>query len=154
MMILAPTMEKVWNRHRIRLSFTEFCNEVVYYVPEYNTKIFDGLKAWELVDTIKDIFHFTKTTAFNIRQEFLQWMKKYWSEFAAETADEVFQHMRIKLGLWNDENPAQRKPHINWVPIYGGIVQAPAPPLYHQLVYMETAGQNYALTGEQVHAKI
>jgi hypothetical protein len=154
MMILAPTMQKVWDRHRFRYPFSDFCNEVVYYKPEYNTKLFDGLKTWELVDTIKDVFHFTKTTAYDIRVEFLQWLKKYWDEFAAETCEEVFRRMRIKLGMWNEQHPDQRKPKINWVPEYGGVVQAQTSALYHQLVYMETAGQNYALTGEQVHAKI
>jgi hypothetical protein len=75
-------------------------------------------------------------------------------QFAAETAEEVFRRMRIKLGMWNDEHPDQLKPKINWVPEYGGVIQAHAPAIYHQLVYMETAGQNYALIGEQVHAKI
>jgi hypothetical protein len=113
MMIIAPNMEKVWNRHRIKYSFNDFCNEVVYYTPEYSPKMFDRFKTWELVDAIKDFFEFKKTTAFEVRQEFLQWLKKYWNDFAAETAEEVFDHMRVILGLWNEENPDRLKPKIN-----------------------------------------
>jgi hypothetical protein len=105
MKIVAPRLEIVLKRHRSNLNFDKICEEVVHFIPDYSPELFKEFKPFELVEAIKDFFDYHKTTAIGIRQEFLQWLKTNWDEFAGSEAEEVLDHIQVKIGLWNDEHP-------------------------------------------------
>jgi hypothetical protein len=151
MTIVAPRLKAVLHRHRIKIDFDQLCEEIVHYLPDFNMKMFSSVQSWELAETLMPIFNFNKSTAYEMRIEFLSWLRKYWEHFAAETADEVLDHIRIKLNLWNQENPDQTKPKINWIPMYGGLI---APLVYDptqaERAYMQEQNQRYSLTGDEV----
>jgi uncharacterized membrane protein YoaT (DUF817 family) len=151
MVIVAPRLQAVLKRHRIKIDFEQLCEEIVHFLPDYDVKIFSSIASWELAETLIPIFNFTKSTAYDMRIEFLSWLKKYWQDFAADNADEVLGHIRIKLQLWNDEHPEQAKPKINWIPMYGGLMyQLVYDPTQAERSYMQENNQPYPLTGEAV----
>jgi hypothetical protein len=151
MTIIAPRLQAVLKRHHTKLNFDQICEEVVHFVPDFSEDLFKEFRPYELVEGIKDFFDYHKTTAAGIRQEFLQWLKSNWSEFAGYNAQEVIDHIHVKMGLWNEEHPDLKMPKINWIPDYGGHI-APPPlfPAYNQMQHMTAAGQNWPLTGEEV----
>jgi hypothetical protein len=149
--VVAPRLEAVLKRHRCRFDFEQICEEIMNYIPDFNIQIFSGIPTTLLVTNTRDYFDYKKTTLHEMRKEFLDFVKSFWSDVYGEDAEEIVIKIKSHLNAWNDENPQSQFPKINWLPNFGGAVSEQTPfPSYAQLSYMMEHNINYFLSGEPV----
>jgi hypothetical protein len=149
--VVAPRLEAILKRHRCRYDFEALCEEIVHYIPDFNPEIFKGIPTSLLVANTMEYFDYKKTTLHEMRKEFTDFCKTFWSEINGEDAEEICVKIKKQLRPWNDENPEMQFPKINWLPTFGGAVTEQTPfPSYAQLTYMQEHNINYYLSGESV----
>jgi hypothetical protein len=107
----------ILERHRIKEStWKQMVLEFQHYCPVFNPNIMDYVDDLEFCTQCSTFFHFEKKTIRGVKKEFLNWVKDYWQVIHADTFAEICYKCKTILNDYNEENPDQKLPFINWIP--------------------------------------
>jgi polyhydroxyalkanoate synthesis regulator phasin len=113
-------MNLVLKKLKVKFSWETIMTEYEKY-EEFDQEFFDSKPVKIILKQYQDVFYFgAVNTDKAMLNNLKKWMNKYWSDFRAETIEEVHHLMQNAVNTWNELKPEEPKIFVNELPKYGG----------------------------------
>jgi gas vesicle protein len=112
-------MNLVLKKLKIKVSWEAILEEFESY-EEFDQDFFDSKHFKVIFKQYQDVFYFGAVkTDKAMLNNLKKWFSKYWSDFTADTNDDILRLMQNALKSWNDRNPEEPKNFDKELPKYG-----------------------------------